>query len=402
MTYYLLPRTNPSIIKFINCESTDNIPGATISNSLSSFLYDIKGKLNNYPDLWDVFKKYTNPYEYIHSVPPYRKKNISKYKPLSRSYFKMIEMINLFDIKYVTKPAINAFHLAEGPGGFIEAILNIRQCPQDKYIGMTILDDISDPNIPGWKKSNMFLKRNANVSIEAGADNTGNILSIANFKYCNEKYASSMDLITADGGFDFSFDFNNQEISIAQLLFGQVCYALIMQKQEGNFILKIFDCFMQHTIDIIYLLSAFYERVYIIKPNTSRYANSEKYIVCKGFIYSKNDSFYPLLLETFTKMIQLPQDKYIRRFLSIPIPYYFSIKLEELNSVFGQKQIENIHFTISFLEQRNKQDKIENLIKVNIQKCIQWCNRNNVEYNNMNNISQKSIDDDSHISEPEN
>lgn len=393
MTYYLLPRTNPSIIKHIDCIYSDNIPNSVISNSLSSFLYDIKEKLNRYPDLWDIFKKYTNPYEYIHSVPPYRKKNISKYKPLSRSYFKMIEMINIFDLKYVNKPTINSFHLAEGPGGFIEAILNIRDCSQDKYIGMTIMDDINDPNIPGWKKSNSFLKRNTNVSIELGADNTGNILSVANFNHCYEKYSSSMDLITADGGFDFSFDFNNQEISISQLLFGQICYALIMQKQEGNFILKIFDCFMEHTIDLIYLLSAFYERVYVLKPNTSRYANSEKYIVCKGFIYSKNDNFYPSLLAAFKKMVELPQETYIRRFLTIPIPYYFLIKLEELNSVFGQKQIENIHFTISFLEQRNKQEKIENLVKINIQKCIQWCNRNNVEYNNIN-MCQRVVGDD--------
>jgi 23S rRNA U2552 (ribose-2'-O)-methylase RlmE/FtsJ len=394
MTYYLLPRTNPSIIKNIICEYTDETPSAEISNSLSTFLYDIKEKLNNYPDLWDVFKKYTNPYEYIHSTPPYRKKNISKYKPLSRSYFKMIEMINLFDIKYQNKPEINTFHLAEGPGGFIEAILNIRRCSTDKYIGMTILDDLFDPNIPGWKKSQHFLKNNPNVFIESGADNTGNILSVENFKYCNEKYASSMDLITADGGFDFSYDFNNQEISISQLLFGQVCYALIMQKQEGTFILKIFDCFMQHTIDTIYILSAFYDKVYMLKPNTSRYANSEKYIVCKGFIYSKNESFYPLLLDAFTKMIALPESTYIHRFLSVPISYYFLIKLEELNSVLGQKQIENIHFTISFLEQRNKQEKLENLIKTNIQKCIQWCNRNNVEYNN---IVQKPAGEENHL-----
>ena len=31
-----------------------------------------------------------------------------------------------------------------------------------------------------------------------------------------------MHLLTADGGFDFSVDFNKQEISIAKLLFAQV------------------------------------------------------------------------------------------------------------------------------------------------------------------------------------
>ena len=73
-----------------------------------------------------------------------------------------------------------------------------------------------------------------------------------------------MDLITADGGFDFSIDFNNQEVQIAKLLFAQVCFAITMQKQGGTFILKLFDCFMQHSIDIIYILSSFFQMHYVI------------------------------------------------------------------------------------------------------------------------------------------
>ena len=59
-----------------------------------------------------------------------------------------------------------------------------------------------------------------------------------------------------------------------------------MQKQGGHFILKVFDIFHQSSVELIYLLSCFYERVYIIKPHTSRHANSEKYIVCKKFKFS--------------------------------------------------------------------------------------------------------------------
>ena len=57
----------------------------------------------------------------------------------------------------------------------------------------------------------------------------------------------------------------------------------MMQKKEGHFILKIFDIFSKTTLDILYLLSSVYKQVYIVKPNTSRLANSEKYIVCKNF-----------------------------------------------------------------------------------------------------------------------
>ena len=61
--------------------------------------------------------------------------------------------------------------------------------------------------------------------------------------------------------------------------------------------LKVFDSFMQHTVDLLYILSSFYQKVYIIKPNTSRHANSERYIVCKGFNFNNtSDYFYNIFL----------------------------------------------------------------------------------------------------------
>jgi 23S rRNA U2552 (ribose-2'-O)-methylase RlmE/FtsJ len=369
-------------MNYIDCKTDTMPPNIIISNSLSSYLYEIKKKIDKHEKEWDVFKKYTNPYEYIHNQIPYKKKSVSKHKPLSRSYFKMIEMINTFNLNSFTKP-IKCFHLAEGPGGFIEALLVLRKCREDIYIGMTILDYINDSNIPAWKKSDHFLNTNENVFIETGSDNTGNILSIDNFKYCKEMYGNYMDIITADGGFDFSFDFNSQEISISKLLFAQVCYALVMQKRGGTFILKVFDCFMEHSIDILYILSAFYDKVFITKPQTSRYANSEKYIVCKNFLFDTNEQYYPILLRTMEKMLQSDSTLYIHRFLNIPISYYFLLKLEEYNSIFGQQQLENIHYTLSLIENNYKQDKVNALIKTNIQKCIQWCLKNNVEQHSL-------------------
>jgi 23S rRNA U2552 (ribose-2'-O)-methylase RlmE/FtsJ len=339
-----------------------------------------------------VFKKYTNPFEYIHTIIPLKKKSVSKHKPLSRSYFKMIEIIHTFSLLPLdtanadasgptTTGPIHTFHLAEGPGGFIEAIVRLRNCKEDKYVGMTLLDTDNDYNIPAWKKSDFFLKTNPNVSLENGADNTGNILSLENFNHVIKKYNSKMDLITADGGFDFSIDYNQQEIFIGKLLFAQVAYALCLQKRGGKFILKIFDCFMQHTLDLIYLLTSFYEKVYIMKPNTSRYANSEKYIVCVGFLHANHTEFYPYLNECFK---QMANESNALRFLNLTIPQLFIKKIEEYNAIFGQKQIQNIYYTLSLIENKIKHDKIENLIKTNIQKSMNWCAKYSIPYNILN------------------
>jgi 23S rRNA U2552 (ribose-2'-O)-methylase RlmE/FtsJ len=401
MTVFLLPKTNISIYEKINySELSHEEDPIFISNSLSYYLSNIKERINSREKLWDSYKKYTNPYEYIHSPTPIKRKSVSKYKPISRSYFKMIEILNLFQLKY--ENPIRSFHLAEGPGGFIEALAMTRKCKEDQYIGMTLQDDINDSNVPAWKKSQSFLSRFPNVLLENGSDFTGNILNLQNLKHCREYYSSSMDLITADGGFDFSMDFNQQEIVISKLLFGQVAFALTMQKHNGTFILKIFDCFMKHTIDILYILSSFYEKIHVVKPQTSRYANSEKYIVCKGFLYRSSDEYYHFLEKTFIDMLKDKRDVPCR-FLKMGVPYYFIQKIEEYNAIFGQKQIQNIHFTMSLIDNKYKQEKIEALIKKNVQKSVEWCIKygipHNIAFNTINLFTYNiSIDPNSQIS----
>jgi len=381
MIHFQLPRHSSDLYKNIEyCEDVESKP--KISNSLSHYIYEIKERIQLYNHEWDIFKRYTNPYEYIHTNVPNKKKSVSRHKPLSRSYFKMIELTNFFNLidGYESKP-ISTFHLAEGPGGFIEALVHMRQNKQDEYIGMTILDKNNDPTIPGWKKSENFLRENKNVFIEKGITGTGDILAIENFQYCYDTYRSKMDIITGDGGFDFSGDFNNQENSIIQLLFAQVAYAIIMQKKGGSFILKLFDCFMQPTLDILAILSSFYKKVYITKPQTSRYANSEKYLVCQDFIFDSTEAFMPILLGTFEKMMSDSIDCKSMRFLNINLSNHFMTRMEEYNSIFGQQQVENIYYTIYLIDNKGKQDKIETLIKNNTNKCIAWCTKNNIQHN---------------------
>ena len=397
MTYYLLPRTNPELYKNLCIEFSHEKPKSIISNSLCFYLYKIKEKISDKERLWNSYKKITNPYEYIHTNVNNKRKSIATVKPLSRSFFKMVEIIHLFSIYFFNHP-IRTFHLAEGPGGFIEAVAYLRKShacyTEDIYIGMTLLEDKDDKNIPGWKKSTTFLKSNSNVVLENGADQTGNILSLENFVYCKMKYGSSMDFITGDGGFDFSMDFNMQEIHITKLLFGQIAFAVCLQKRGGSFVLKIFDCFMKHTVDLLYLLSSFYQKTHIVKPNTSRYANSEKYIVCTGFIYDNCDAFYPYFLAQFEHLAALEKngslivhgttELFISSFLKCSVPCIFVRNIEEYNAAIGKKQIQNIHYTISLMETKYKQEKIDTRINMNINKCVQWCIQHNIPYNTIN------------------
>jgi len=373
MIYFLLPNVNVIIdMKCIFLDENESY----VSNSLCNYLNVMKKKIDHFEGDWDIFKKYTNPFEYINTIIPKKNVCISKIKPLSRSFYKMIELIDMFDLLENVSVNMKSFHIAEGPGGFIEALTMKRNNVNDSYVGMSLVDDKDDKNIPGWNKSRQFLEKNRNVFIENGKNEDGDILNIDNFDYVIDKY-SNIDMITGDGGFDFSIDFNNQEEVMFRLLYAQVCYALCMQKQGGCFILKIFDCFMKRTIDLLYLLSSFYKKTYITKPQTSRYANSEKYIVCKGFYKSVNKG---VLRNVF---IQILESENINSIIDTRIPEYFINKVEEMNAIFGQQQIDTINNTMKLIENKQKSDKTENLVKNNIQKCIHWCTKHNIPYNNI-------------------
>lgn len=466
-----------------------------VSASVYSHLCDIKEQIEKYQEQWDNSKKFTNPYEYIHTNIAGNKTNISKLRPLSRSFYKMIEIMSgngiLHKYPVISTPdykmGINTFHLAEGPGGFIEAISYLRGSEynkvcggalslspastidgsaaavvhilkrntdfhdeymkeiehmklsrrifenskhtsnstsssidaqghppiygNDRYYGMTLVND--DPICPGWKKTRTFLDHNPNVIIETGEDKTGNLISLENFRYCAAKYKNKMDIVTADGGFDFSVDFNNQENIATQLILSEVFYALALQKQGGTFILKIFDIFHKPTIDILYLLSYYYTNVTIMKPYTSRVANSEKYVICQGFKIADSAPIIQHFCDIFPSIIMTvdaadtadtaaDQDTAsddvggadgngtgsLSSLLAREHDLYFLNKIEELNAMISYQQIENITSTLAIITNHKNAEKLEQYKKANVGKCIAWCEYYGIPYHKQNILLQ--------------
>ena len=350
-----------------------------INKTLYKYLNFAKEQIEARVEQWDKYKKCTNPYEYIHSIIPNTKQSVSTLKPISRSFFKMIEICQSLDLLDIL-PAVQckSFHLAEGPGGFIEALAYMRKNPADTYYGMTLLDD-TDHNVPGWRKSKYFLQNHPNVIIETGIDNKGDLTNPDNLRYCYDTYHGQMDMITGDGGIDFSFHYPQQEQVSAKLILCQIAFAIAMQKPGGTFILKVYDTFTRISLELIFILYNLYDQVIFTKPNTSRFANSEKYIVCKGFRNSGNTLE---LVKLFHKILARP-DEPLEALFDFSLPYLFTNKIEEYNAILGQQQIDTIVSTIYLIDNNNKHDKVENLKKKYIQKCIAWCQKFNIPYHSV-------------------
>ena len=262
---------------------------------------------------------------------------------------------------------IKTFHLAEGPGGFIEAISRKRQNKADLYCGMTLMDN--DVDVPKWNKITTLMKEMQNIRLISGPKNDGNLYLKHNLDFISKHYENSMHFITGDGGFDYSVDFNKQEENSINLIYCEMLYALIMQKNGGCFVLKMFDVFHRNTIEILSILSYFYDKVYMYKPLTSREANSEKYIVCVNFQRKKN---YDLIIEKLKHNFHLMKNKRIVKIFNYEMNGFFLNKIQEINAIYGQQQIENILCTINHVYDFQK-DKISKMKQTNIEKCKKWC-----------------------------
>jgi len=381
MTYYILPQIEYKI-RDSNVKICFNIKKKEDKiYSLQKYLSKIKSLIDKHITDWDIIKKYTNPYEFVHTTIPGQKVSVSKYKPISRAFYKIMEIYNYHDLLSSDTP-IKSFHLAEGPGGFIESTAYIRNFSKnDSYNAITLID--KNTNIPDWKKAAHIIDKYKNINIEYGVENKGDLYNHKNLIHFKGKYKNSMDIITADGGFDFSGDYNNQEKCAFRLIFTQVTYAITMQKLNGHFVLKIFDMFEQSTRELIYLLSCMYENVYISKPYTSRYANSEKYVICKNFKFSDTDEISTKFINTLKIFESVDFNKYdITSIINIPVYSYYKNNIKEINSILAHQQIDNILATIKIITHKDrKNDRIHSLKNNNIQKCINWCMSNNVPYN---------------------
>jgi len=402
MTSYTLPSVfHDNLLAFINPTFVVSPHPKIINKTLSKYLNNLKEQIDTRQEVWDKCKKFTNSYEYIHTVVPHSKQAVCPLKPLSRSFYKMIEMAHMMNI-HTRLPASNpirTFHLAEGPGGFIEAIVYLRKTllnkavvAADQYIGMTLLDD-HDHGVPGWKKSRNFLITNPTVQIEKGADLLGDLRNPANLQYVYDKYkATPMHLVTGDGGFDFTEQYTDQESVSANLIFCQIAFALALQGRDGDFVIKFFDTFTKISLDMLFLLSNLYDKVSLVKPVTSRPANSEKYIVCQGFKPPSNmDLFVSKLKDILTRM-QQDSSKPLHSLFDFALPYYFTSKIEDYNATMGQQQIENILLTLNIID-NNSAVKLEPIKKQHIDKCITWCQLYQLPYNRVittNNIFLKN------------
>ena len=176
--------------------------------NLNKNLIITKEKIDEYPKLWEKVKKMIHEYEYVYTSS-YYKKNITTIIPISRSYFKIKEIIHDYDIQIKNK---NIVCLAEAPGGFIQCILKTYE--NSKIHGITLVSE--DKKIPYWNKS---LFNSKNIQFHTGVKGNGDLYDLTNIlSFIKSIGKNSCSFITGDGGIDYSNDYNHQELNSLKLI----------------------------------------------------------------------------------------------------------------------------------------------------------------------------------------
>lgn len=342
------------------------------------FIHQTKDKMSITSKLTtkDKFYYIVNPFESDDNLLIQTSKflGIKGEKPeiLSRAFFKMWEMLVVFDL--IDESDLSYSALAEGPGSFLQAVLHFREkyynVKKDKYSSITIHPedgkniDISKNFLGYYQEKYPELLQPHKTYKTKYADkyksrDNGDLTdykSISNFRKEIKKGKVYSKLVTADGGFAW-IDENYQEQEAYPLILGQILAGLMVQEKSGNMVIKFFETFTSLSIKIVYLLSSLYSEVYFYKPYFSRTSNSERYLVCKGFKYDqkKDKTLLEVLYSDLEKILkQFDSDQYIIDiFPKMKVPNDFVNKIRLFNIQVANKQQKMINLIVTYIKENN-------------------------------------------------
>ena len=365
---------------------------------LPNEIYGYDKKLNIYRDKidkincenWKKVRWYINEYDFQVKDPI-----------INRAFYKYWEIINEFEIFEDYNENEIILHCAEAPGGFVQGSniylqidrLNIGQKKEDdtddqgftmvktkkkkdyKIYTISLNKDLpqyKNYNLPNYNKTIM----NKYLLITYGKDNTGDINNLCNVDYIKSVSKKNFYLITADGGFDEGTDFNHKEQLHYHLILSEIYTAIMLQKNNGHFILKVFDILTETSIHLLYLLFQSYKQVYIYKPKTSRPTNSEKYIICKYFDLTniQKESIIKELAKLSRDIFQT-KSKYISFKLYNDIPQDFVDNIKHINLQMLQHQCDFLEKAIELCNDSKFITNYDNILEKSIE------NRRQVFYN---------------------
>jgi hypothetical protein len=293
MTYFQLPKSH-SLFNIVPSVSTSLTTESCCSHSLGLLYEKIKPQFDHL----------------IKHSPRTLEKTLHSKSELFDDLLEIINTTNLFD----SKVNLNVLHVGKNSTDTTDCVRMVRGLPSTYEVDS--LDTINNES-----------HDNNNVRYD--------FLCIE-----NESSQSTDDI-----------HINSYTIS----MFKALMVVLKRQKEGGSCIIKIYHTVHKPIIEFLYVLSFLFNKVSIIKPKTSDPTSCVKYVVCKNFLLTqKNKDYYLAQYSKISHFIDFTnsylKDEFLPNIISLidqSIPYYFINKIDDMNVIIGQQQLEYMNQTIS-------------------------------------------------------
>lgn len=357
-----------------------------------------------FKDYWNLAKSLVEMYELVYPPGNYNKKQgvallSNNSVAINRAYFKMWELLHRYPETInkldTTDTGLTILALAEGPGGFIQALshyLDKIGSPKATFYGYTI-DTPQSPHLK-WdhkvavderkKSKHKYYLKYGDLTLKSTIESIMDDL----------KNVGKVDLVMCDGAIEgINTIYNYEEVVNYRLFAGEIITAIINQKPGGTLIIKMFDLLTHVTKQLLLLLNNYYNTIHISKPDFSRPASSEKYIICLNFKglnideQNENESINRLLtlMEKWTDQnpnesldIYYPLNElFFMKILDYTIPdnNEFNIKLNEVNNDHLKRQNEHISKGVHLIHTKKILDKnvIKKIKLEQLEESKKWC-----------------------------
>jgi 23S rRNA U2552 (ribose-2'-O)-methylase RlmE/FtsJ len=345
------------------------------SKDKMEILKDFEGKKKVYQVL-NQFERYIDNYDEDIGKTSKQYFGLGKDKPdiLSRGFYKLWEILMLYNLIDVNNKSFTSAHLAEGPGSFIQATMFFREkfskyWKDDQYYAVTLHPEDEGKHVPELERTfvNFYAKEKPQrfmlhktypKQVAGGSEDkdNGDITDPKTIILFGGDMKEKADFITADGGFEWGNE-NIQEQEAFRLIFGQIVGAIMNQKKGGHFVCKFFETFTLTSIKFLTILKMFWNKVEVIKPLTSRPSNSEKYYVCMDFKYNDSDKEFKDFSKKLLVILKEIHGEQKFKIVDIFSDYFpddkFLKNIIDLNVKIENEQFKAINQIVAFIKAQN-------------------------------------------------
>lgn len=281
-------------------KSTKETTSIYSNRDLYKIINELKDDLSRVKN-FDMVRKLSNPFEYSRNVSG---------SVIDRAYIKIANIHYIIPLFDQNKPIVRFADVAGGPGGWTKFLMDTLHKNKQEYEGNLITLN-SETDVLNWHEEILDASertesddsvKKENIYISYGEDNTGDITIEENILSFTDDIKNSLDLVVTDGGIGSDI---LQEHYHYKLFMAETIIALRSLAIGGTYLMKVYDLYTEYSMNLVYLISYYFDYIYIVKPISSRPANSERYIVAKGLNKLITDEEFNFLISALDNTVNI-------------------------------------------------------------------------------------------------